>query len=66
MKTRWRFTACPSTSSSQARTTRYCAIVSAVPPDLLTTLTRTRRGSIRRKAAATVEGSTLSSTVSRG
>ena len=53
-------------SSSQARTTRYCAIVSAVPPDLLMTLTSTRRGSIRRSAAATEVGSTFSSTVSRG
>ena len=66
VNTRWRWAAAPSASSSQARTTRYCAIVSAVPPDLLMTLTSTRRGSIRRSAAPIVVGSTLSSTVSRG
>ena len=41
-------------------------MVSAVPPDLLTTFTSTRRGSIRRSAAVTELGSTFSSMVSRG
>ena len=41
-------------------------MVSEVPPDLLMTFTSTRRGSIRRSAAATVVGSTFSSTVIRG
>ena len=66
VNTRWRVAAGPSASSSQARTTRYCAIVSAVEPDLLTTFTRTRRGSMRRSAACTLAGSTLSRIVSRG
>ena len=35
------------TSSSRARTTRYCAIVSAVPPDLEITTNRLRRRSSR-------------------
>ena len=66
VNTMWREAAAPSASSSHPRTTRYCAIVSAVPPDLLMTLTRTLRGSIRANAAFTLIGSTFSSTVSRG
>ena len=52
VNTRCRWAAPPSASSSHARTIRYCAIVSAVPPDLLMTFTSTRRGSMRAERGA--------------
>jgi hypothetical protein len=45
---------------------RYWLIVSAVPPDLETTLKSVFRSSTRSRNAPMVAGSTLSSTYSRG
>ena len=56
----------PSAAFRRARITRYCAIVSAVPPDLEMTTNRLRRRSSRASSAEMFAGSTLSSTWRRG
>ena len=65
-KTRWRCASAPTEFCNRPRMTRYCAIVSAVPPDLEMTIKRARFKSSRSSSAAMVRGSTLSSTCRRG
>ena len=62
---RWRAASRPS-RASRSRTTRYCASVSTVPPDLEITTNSVRGSATMDSTPVMVRGSTLSSTCSRG
>ncbi len=56
----------PNRSLRTPRTIRYCAMVSAVPPDFEMTMNSVRSSTSRARRSAMVPGSTLSSTWKRG